>query len=382
MKIEQTKWTAEAGWQIVRAAEGLKPQIVFAFGARKVIAGKERFKEIHERYPEANIIMCSTAGEICNDIVSDDSISVTAVAFNKTKLHIAETAIESSDDSFSVGNELAGKLPKDGLTHVMVFSDGLNVNGTNLVKGITQGLPEDVKVTGGLVGDGALFEETLVGFNGEHTTKKVAIIGFYGDDLRVGYGSLGGWDAFGPERLITKAVGSTLFELDGKPALSWYKEYLGPYADDLPSSGLLFPISLHLQGADGKEVEIVRTLLSVDEGSQSLTFAGDMPEGEHVRLMKANFERIIAAAGSAASITTESHGKQSPELAILISCVGRKLVLKDRVNSEVDAVRSTLGDTTALTGFYSYGEICPNTPVEKVCRLHNQTMTITTLSEA
>lgn len=381
MKIEQTNWTKETGWQDVRTADGIEPQIVIAFGGRKVITGTERYNELHERYAKADIIMCSTAGEICNDTVSDDSISTVAIAFDKTKLSVAEADIQSSDDSFSVGNELVGKLPKDDLVHVMVFSDGLNVNGTNLVKGMTQGLPENVKITGGLVGDGPLFEQTLVGFNGAPAPKKVVVVGFHSSSLRIGYGSLGGWDEFGPERLVTKSAGSTLFEIDGKPALTWYKEYLGPYAADLPSSGLLFPISLHLKGANGEDVEIVRTLLSVDEKAQSLTFAGDMPEGEHVRLMKANFERIIAAAGSAATITADSHGKESPELAILISCVGRKLVLKDRVSNEIDAVRSTLGDKTVIAGFYSYGEICPNTPVENVCRLHNQTMTITTFSE-
>lgn len=382
MKTEQLTWDKQSGWQTIRANDGVKPQLVLAFGSRSVIGTSDRYKEIHDRYESAHTILCSTSGEICDSAVSDDTISLVAIEFGEARVETLTQNIASADDSFSVGSQIVADLPKDDLVHVMVFSDGLNVNGTNLVRGISQGLPENVKVTGGLVGDGPLFEKTLVGLDSVPESNKVVLVGFYGKKLQVGYGSFGGWDAFGPERLITKSEGSTLYELDGRPALEWYKEYLGPYASDLPSSGLLFPMSLHLEGADGKDVEIVRTLLSVDEKAQSLTFAGDMPEGEHIRLMKANFDHLINAAGSAAKLSVDTHGASAPDLAILISCVGRKLVLKERASNEIDAVRSALGDHTTITGFYSYGEICPNTPIESVCRLHNQTMTITTFSEA
>jgi hypothetical protein len=111
-----------------------------------------------------------------------------------------------------------------------------------------------------------------------------------------------------------------------------------------------------------------------------MTFAGDMPEGATATLMKANFERLIDGATGAATMSRSSI-TDNPDLAILISCVGRKLVLKDRVEDEVIAVESVLGKQTAMTGFYSYGEICPQVPTEKQCALHNQTMTITTFKE-
>jgi hypothetical protein len=60
--------------------------------------------------------------------------------------------------------------------------------------------------------------------------------------------------------------------------------------------------------------------------------------------------------------------------------VGRKLVLKQRIEEEVEAIRDVFGDGTVLTGFYSYGEISPFAPGEP-CALHNQTMTITTFTE-
>jgi hypothetical protein len=202
-------------------------------------------------------------------------------------------------------------------------------------------------------------------------------VGFYGDRLRVGYGSLGGWDAFGPERLVTRAEGNVLYELDGRSALQLYKEYLGKHAAGLPATGLLFPLSVRT--AD-QETAVVRTILAVDEDAESMTFAGDIPSGSYARLMKANFNRLLDGAEGAATTCRDALPGSDPTLAILISCVGRKLVLKQRVEDEVEAVREVLGDGPALTGFYSYGEISPFTPGAK-CELHNQTMTITTISE-
>lgn len=112
-----------------------------------------------------------------------------------------------------------------------------------------------------------------------------------------------------------------------------------------------------------------------------MTFAGDIPQGSYVRLMKANFERLVDGATGAANMSTQSIGSFTPELAILISCVGRKLVLKQRVEEEVESVKQALGEKTVITGFYSYGEICPVAPTEKQCELHNQTMTITIFAE-
>jgi hypothetical protein len=252
------------------------------------------------------------------------------------------------------------------------------VNGSALVEGLSSHLPEEVTVTGGLSGDGGRFKETLVLWDGVAESNTIAVLGLYGERLRVGYGSLGGWDPFGPERLITGSKGNVLYELDGKSALELYKRYLGEHAKGLPATGLLFPLSLRTR--EGK-TGVVRTILSVNEEEQSMTFAGDIPEGSYARLMKANFNRLIDGAVGAAKTSCDIIGRSSADLAILISCVGRKMVLKQRIEEEVEGVRDVLGDRTVLTGFYSYGEIAPFTPGGK-CELHNQTMTITTLLES
>jgi len=379
MTTEQRKWTKDAGWTTI-SDNNLKDsaQLVFFFGDSFLLKDSKNFETVKGFYPNAHILSGSTAGEIIGTQVLDNSLVVTAVHFQDTRLGFAKTKIEKMENSQIAGEKLANSLQKEGLVHVLVLSDGLHVNGTKLVNGLTASLPKDVAVTGGLVGDQERFKETVVGLDSLPEVNTIAIVGFYGTNIKIGYGSMGGWDPFGPERLVTKSNANVLYELDGQSALELYKKYLGDQAKGLPASGLLFPLSLR---KEGKERGLVRTILSINEKDGSMTFAGDVPEGDYVRLMKANFERLVDGAGGAASMSHESLGASIPDMAILISCIGRKLVLKQRVEEEIERVREVLGKTTTMTGFYSYGEICPVAPTEKQCELHNQTMTITTFSE-
>jgi hypothetical protein len=356
---------------------GAQANLVLLFGATNRIKEKGLIDMIRSAYPNACIFGCTTAGEIIGTQVLDNSLIVTAVSFSATKVAGAIVKVATTDDSHKAGSNLAMSLAADDLKHVFVLSEGLNINGSELVRGLTENLPPGTTLTGGLSGDGDRFQETYVLLNNEPTRNAVGAIGFYGNKLQIGYGSFGGWDTFGPERLITRSKGNILYELDGKSALTLYKQYLGEHAKGLPATGLLFPLSLKMK----KESRpVVRTLLSVNEEDQSMTFAGNMPENAYARLMKANFERLIDGAVDAARTSAETIGPFSPKLAILISCVGRKLILKQRIEEEVEGVRDILGKDATYTGFYSYGEISPFAKGGK-CKLHNQTMTITALSE-
>ena len=377
MLIEQQYWTAGEGWQKESAASvSGDASLVLVFGAGHVLADAARMDEVRAFYPGAPLVGCSTSGEICGTRVRDDSLVVTAVRFEHTAIKLAQTVVNGSEDSASAGKRLARELAQRQLVHVLVLSDGLNVNGTELARGLRENLPQSVAVTGGMAGDGANFKQTLVCADAPPAGGMVAALGFYGERLKVGYGSLGGWDSFGPERLITRSKGNVLYELDGQSALELYKRYLGEHAAS-PAEALLFPLALR---TDKEGYGLVRSVMAIDEENQSMTFAGDMPEGGYARLMKANFDRLIDGAADAAHATSETLGASKPELALLISCVGRKLVLKQRVEEEVEGVRDVLGEDTVLAGFYSYGEICPHGAFTQ-CELHNQTMTITTFSE-
>ena len=371
-------WSAATGW-LPRAPGDLgeAADLVLLFADAPILRQPGYLSDVRSAYPRAHVLGCSTAATIADTRVFDDTLVATAVAFEHSTVTGVRVRIENADHSAHAGACLAAALPHDGLTHVFVLSDGLQVNGSELVRGLTEHLPPHVAVTGGLSGDGERFRETIVMWDDPPQSASVAALGLYGERLKVGYGSLGGWDPFGPERLITRSRGNVLYELDGQPALALYKRYLGEDAASLPATGLLFPLSLRTLASNEP---IVRTILSIDEAAQSLTFAGDMPLGTFARLMKANFDRLVDGAVGAARTSYTAIGSSSPDLGILISCIGRKLILKQRTEEEVEAVRDVLGERTVLTGFYSYGEISPFAPNAK-CELHNQTMTITTLAE-
>ncbi|MDW3193441.1 MAG: FIST C-terminal domain-containing protein [Cytophagales bacterium] len=377
MKLEQNKWSESALWDNVPEMS-FTADLVLVFGKRQLLENTDRFDEIRSFYPAADIVLCSTAGEILDIEVFDDTIVTTAIQFEKTVIKTRQLSISDNWTSDSdLGKELATLFPQEHLSHVLLLSHGLNVNGTRLIEGMKSELNQDVSISGGLAGDGPDFVKTVVGLNATPSENKVVAVGFYGGSIKVGYGSFGGWDTFGHTRRITRSEENVLFELDGKPALDLYKNYLGEKAKDLPASGLLFPLSIKTD--ENASDELVRTILSVNEEEKSLTFAGDIPEGGEARLMKANFESLYEGASKAAE-NSISILKDKAQLALLISCVGRKLILKQHTEDEVESVREVIGEEAMMTGFYSYGELGPDRQGDS-CYLHNQTMTITLFSE-
>lgn len=351
--------------------------LVVTFASRSFAEHQEPFAELRAALPHARMVGCSTSGEIFGTRVSDDSLVAAIVRLEHSRVEVARTRLERADresPSFAAGRRLAARLAAPDLRAIMVLSDGLEVNGSELVRGINSAVPKDTIVTGGLAGDGPRFQQTWVLDDAGHPASgAVTALGIYGDRMIVGHGSKGGWDAFGPERVVTRSAGNVLYELDGKPALQLYKSYLGDRASGLPGTALLFPLALRR----GKvERRIVRTVLSVDEQEQSMTFAGDIEEGSLAQLMRANFDRLVQGASDAATMT----GSRGPVLSIAISCVGRRLVLGERVEEETEAALEGLPPGSQQIGYYSYGEISPFV-AGGPCDLHNQTMTLTTLAE-
>ena len=373
MNTQQLVFTDET----VAESFSFTPDLIFIFGSRALLEESSIPHQLHEKYKDAVFSGCSTAGEIAGESVSDNTIVITAIAFKNTPLASARVALaDVGYNSMEAGKMLVSQLPREGLKHVFVVSDGTRVNGTDLVNGMMAGLAPHVTLTGGLAGDGSNFNRTVIlEPDGNIATESVAAIGFYGESISVGFGSRSGWDSFGLDRIVTRADGNILYEIDGQPALDLYKSFLGDKAKNLPASALLFPLSMR----DSEDrVPVVRTILGISEDEKSLTFAGDIPQGSFVRLMKANNDRLITGAEEAAFVALEEMDN-TPEFALLVSCVGRKLVLKQIVEEEVESVSDVLGKP-AIAGFYSYGELAPFNK-SALCELHNQTMTITTFRE-
>lgn len=353
--------------------------LLLVFGAVRQLTAPGFAAQLQAAFPGACLLGCSTAGEISADGVDDGSCTLTAVRFEHTRLRPASTRLAAMADSFAAGERLGRQLAAVDLAAVLVFGPGIQVNGSALVDGIASVVGERVPITGGLAGDGGAFAQTYtLGADGITDDRAVAV-GLCGERLSFGHGSFGGWEAFGPTRRITRCAGNVLYELDGEPALAIYKRYLGEHARDLPASGLLFPFAMVAE--DHQAVGLIRTILGIDEAQGSLTLAGEVAENGYLKLMHASTDKLVNGAESAAQAAAVMERAAGDRLAILVSCVGRKLVMGSRVDEEIEAVADVLGTRATLTGFYSYGEIAPFAP-DNACKLHNQTMTVTCLGES
>ena len=366
--------------QTLHTLQAIEPQLLLVFasiGMLQAVAAP-----LAVAFPAAIRVGCSTAGEISAEGVSDQSCVVTALHFAKSSVLESSTRLADMADSQAAGHRLGEQLPKAGLKAVLIFGQGVAVNGSALIQGMADVLGASIPITGGLAGDAAAFKETWVlDHTGVHNDRLVCV-GFYGENLSYSHGSAGGWSPFGPARRVTRSENNVLFELDSEPALDVYRRYLGDYAKDLPAAGLLFPFAM--LGNDHSEAGLIRTILGVDEALGSLTLAGDIdPEG-YLRLMHANTDALVEGAEVAAQVVMLTPSlwldDVGQSLAVLVSCVGRKLVMGGRVDEEIEAVADVFGPLTLLTGFYSNGEISPLTGTQD-CKLHNQTMTITRIAE-
>jgi hypothetical protein len=334
--------------------------------------------ELKSFLPQSILLGCSGAGEIKKAELMDDEVVVTLSKFENTKLHYGAVDLSLEKDSEKAGEELSNKFPKEGIKALYVLSDGLHVNGTGLIKGIRKVLGDEIVISGGLAGDGTNFKETYVLVNGKPSDYAITAVAFYGDNIHVVSSANGGWRPFGPLRVITKSTANVVFEFDHKPALDLYKEFLGDQAKNLPSSALMFPIHL-ISGPENNHREVVRTILAVDETNHSMTFAGDVPVGTSVQLMRSSQQNLIDAALEVAKTNASSLVASPQTLSLIVSCVGRRLVLGENTDAEIESVYEQLPPHTIQTGFYSYGEIAPGKC--GFSDLHNQTMTVTLIQE-
>ncbi|QKJ66731.1 FIST C-terminal domain-containing protein [Deefgea piscis] len=355
----------------------IDPHFLLVFASRALLTDTQWFNQLRQHFPTAALLGCSTAGEIANDGVDDDCCVITAVHWRAGIPFCAITPLAGMADSEAAGRRLADALNQHPLGGVLVLGQGADINGSALVQGLIANLTAKVPVMGGLAGDGTAFSQTLVLSNEGIASNSIVAMAIP-PEIAVGHGSFGGWQPFGPARRVTRSVGNVLFELDGEQALDVYKNYLGEYAAQLPSSGLLFPFEM--LGQDHQAMGVVRTILGVNEDDGSLILAGDIVADGYLRLMHASNDALIEGAEAAAHAAQMLVTPADQSLGLLVSCVGRKLVMGSRVDEEVEAVADVFGQHVTLAGFYSYGEISPFVSSTE-CKLHNQTMTITTLSE-
>lgn len=377
MKSVQLNRQPDKEWKFLTEKIMLKKPLVLVFGNRLLLDKVAVYTEIKEIYPDGHIVIGSSSGDITSSFVDDIGITATAIEFEKSEFVIKTTNLLLSQiDSYKTGLDLIAQFPKENLKSIFVVSEGSFINGSQLTEGMSSYVSKEILITGGLCGDSDRFEKTLAGYNEKPKEGEIIAIGLYGKSLEVSCSLYGGWTPFGPERIVTKSDGNILYELDNKPALDLYKKYLGDKSKELPSAALLYPLNVQIQN---QEQSIVRTILNIDITKNGMILAGDIPEGSKVQLMMTNVDNIASASEKA--ITAASiNRKHKASIALVVSCIGRKLVLDQRVEEEVEEIVAVLGKKTTVCGFYSYGEIAPFNG-ENSCKLHNQTITITLISE-
>lgn len=379
MKTIQLKKTKNSNWEYISEEIALKNPLVLVFGNRYLLEDKNIYNEVRAIFKDGHIVFGSTSGDITSQYVDDESVTITAIEFEKSNYVIKTANVlnnNSTKKSYATGESLIKQFSSEGLKHVFIVSEGSFINGSQLARGMNAATENDLLITGALCGDAARFEKTIAAYNELPKKGEIVAIGLYGETLDVSFSINGGWTPFGPERIVTKSKDNILYELDNLPALDLYKKYLGDKSKELPGAALLYP--LKVKSTNDKQ-SIVRTILNIDEEENSMILAGDILENSKVQLMMTNVDSIVNASEKAASEALKQR-KKDPELAILVSCIGRKLVLDQRVEEEVEEVLEVVGKDTTICGLYSYGEIAPFRN-ETNCQLHNQTMTITLISE-
>ncbi|ACY16383.1 FIST N-terminal domain-containing protein [Haliangium ochraceum] len=354
--------------------------LVLAFGAPELASTPEVFNRLRETYRRAHVIGCSSAGEIAARGVRDHSLAVAVMRFAHTELATASVVVGDAAGSFPAGQVLAHKLNEPGLRAVVLLTEGLEISGSELLRGIQSVIDDEVVVlAGGLAGDGLRFQRTWVLCGDAVQSSLVTAVGLYGDHLSVGQGAEGGWRPRGPSAIITRSAGNVLYELDNVRALDWYRERLGPQGAKLPATGLMFPLGLDPH--DDGEATLVRSLLAIDETAGSLSFAGDMPQGTRVHLLGASSTQLVGGARTAARIAAEDlEVGGGPMLGLLVSAVGRRVVLGDRAVAEVEAAAATLPEGCEAVGLYAYGAFSGFR--ERGSEVHNQTFSVTLLAES
>ncbi|WP_321285736.1 FIST N-terminal domain-containing protein [uncultured Sunxiuqinia sp.] len=377
MKIVQAQRMEDSPWQYLTEERTLNNPLVLVFGSRFLLEKQEIIADVKDEFPYEHIIFGSTAGEIAGINVKDETIVVSAIEFEKASFLIRhENILDYNKDARQLGQALGSSIPPERLAHVFVVSEGTYMNGSSLIAGMSQVLEKRVALTGGLCGDGSRFEKTLAGYQEAPKVGEVIAVALYGDTLDVSFASFGGWIPFGPERIVTRSEDNILYEMDGVPALEIYKRYLGDKANELPQASLLFPLNITFED---KPEPVVRTILNIDSAENSMILAGDVPMNSKAQLMMASVDGIASGAAKAAELGMKKR-KKKPELALLVSCIGRKLVMDQRIEEEIEEVFEVIGKQSVIAGFYSYGEIAPFKEGHS-CELHNQTMTLTLISE-
>lgn len=364
----------ESGWTLLGGVEPPHPDLVVVFGSAEPAVLRGAAAALRGGFPEAQIVGCTTSGELLGGRILDGSIVAAAIQLSTAHVHAHSAKIGSRRDSYAAGRRLGEAIVAPALKGVLVLAEGIDCDGSQLLAGLCDAVGDQVPVFGGLAGDGIDFVVTRVAANGPFESGQAVAVGFYGKGFRIAQGLGVGWQ---PEQTIgpiTNSAGSILYEIDQRPALDVLRRAAGLGRKITHADLLAAP--LWIADPAWEASGIIRTIVGIDEDRGSLIMAGDLPRNGACSLMRTSVEALASSAAEAAGKAFEQVPSSSG-LAFLVSCVGRRQVLGPAASAEAQAVSQVLRDMLQV-GFYSYGEIGP---AGASPRMHNQTICVTILSE-
>lgn len=318
---------------------------------------------LHSEVPSAVIIGATTAGEIENATMHEESIIISVTAFD----HTALKSIHINDiDSNSLGRYIAQNIITEETKSIIMFADGIKCNGDEILSGFNDVAKNDIIIAGGMAGDNYRFQQTYLIHGADVFDAGVVAVALNGPELSVFHNYNLSWRPIGREMLITKAQGNRIYEIDHKPILEIYRTYLGKeVVIGMPDSAIEFPL-LFIQGG----VTIARSMIAVMEDG-SILYAGEIPLNEKVRFGIGNSSLFNEGIDKSYGLSA-----QNPIEALFIySCAGRKAFLGKALENEFEP----LANIAPLSGFFTYGEFYHSHEGNK---LLNITTTMLGLSES
>ena len=320
-------------------------------------------------FPNAHFIGTTTDGIIDgSDVYVNTKSVVSFTIFEDTTLKSCLLKHDNySDNSYETGRALASELVHDDTKVIISFADGTNTNGEEYVNGISSFAP-DITLSGGLAADNGLIEKTYI-FNKDEVSSAGSIgVSLSNKNLNVSTSYTFDWMPIGKEMKVTKAIKNRIYEIDGMSAVDIYAKYMGQeLALQLPQVGIEFPLIFEKDG-----VTVGRAVLFKHEDG-SLTFAGNISEGDSVRFGIGSIETILK---NSDYNTRKMLNKMDyrAQAVFVYSCMARRRFMNEYINDELKML-SNIGN---ISGFFTYGEFFHS---QKANQLLNETMTILALSE-
>jgi diguanylate cyclase (GGDEF)-like protein len=360
--------TVSGVWQGEQSLETLKSQVpasafslliqVF-WGSPSLDSLPALQSQLQKLFPSAAVMGVQSAGSIVEGKAVEEVV-VSISAFEKVRL---KPLFLTGLSALNAGQEVAKTLTEQEPALILSFING-RLNGEAFVDGFSGTTPM-IPLAGAMAGDALAFQDMCVFDANQVSNQGIVACGFYGD-LQVRQDALFDWQPIGPKFTVTKAKNNVVHEIDNRPVLAFYRDYLGEEVVDrhMPKIAMSFPLIFH-KG----EHAIARACLEVlEEGA--LRYAGELETGQTVQFGIGTPHELLK---NAANHLNDLQGEPA-ESVFIYESAGRKLLLEASIEGEL----ALFNRLAPASGFFGYAEL---SRLEEQNVLLNQTLSYVALSE-